>query len=107
MSAPLPKQFAHLETLREQWDLPTERERHLTRVTNPLEDSIKIYDALLPLIEPIVEHLADFDIDALPPPQQSLLNLSLSFMEVSMAVEILKATTVPGGFAHQRFEVVF
>ena len=107
MSGQLPGGFAELEAFVEQWDLITERERHTTRLTAPIEQSNALYDALLPQIEPIAEYLADFDINALPAPEQSLLNLALSFMEVSLTVECLKSPTVPGGFAYERFEVLF
>ena len=107
MSGQLPAEFSQLEPYVAQWDLLTERERHTTRLTAPIEQSSELYDALLPEIEPIAEYLADFDVNDLPAPQQSLMNLALSFMEVSLTVECLKSPTVPGGFAFERFEVLF
>ena len=107
MSGQLPTGFSRLEPFVQQWDLLTERERHTTRLTAPIEESNALYEAMLPEIEPITEYLADFDINALPAPEQSLLNLALSFMEVSLTVECLKSPTVPGGFAFERFEVLF
>jgi len=107
MSGQLPEGFKQLEPFLAEWDLSTERERHTTRLTASIEASQQLYDALLPQIEPIAGYLADFDVHALPPAEQSLLNLALSFMEVSLAVECLKQPTVPGGFAHERFEVLF
>ena len=107
MSGQLPAEFSQLEPYVAQWDLLTERERHTTRLTAPIEDSNALYEALLPEVEPIAEYLADFDVNALPAPQQSLMNLALSFMEVSLTVECLKSPTVPGGFAFERFEVLF
>ncbi|RLA10076.1 MAG: hypothetical protein DRQ60_08410 [Gammaproteobacteria bacterium] len=107
MSARLPEQFASLEGFLDQWDLPTERARHTTRLTSPIEDSQALYDALLPCIEPIAEFFGDRDLAGFSAAEQSLLNLSLSFMEVSLTVEALKSPTVPGGFAYERFEVLF
>lgn len=107
MSGQLPEGFKQLEPFLAKWDLSRERERHTTRLTAPIEESQALYDALLPQIEPIADYLADFDVNALPPSEQSLLNLALSFMEVSLTVECLKQPTVPGGFAYERFEVLF
>ena len=107
MSVQLPEQFAQLEPFLAKWNLSSEKERHTTRLTSPLEESQALYDALLPQIEPIAEYLQPFDIKALPPAEQGLLNLALSFMEVSLTVECLKSPTVPGGFAFDRFKVLF
>ncbi|MEL0083687.1 MAG: hypothetical protein VW985_11715 [Gammaproteobacteria bacterium] len=107
MSAQLPAPFQSLEPFVEVWDLGSERERHTTRLNAPIEESQKLYDALLPQIEPIAEYLESFDLNNLPAQEQSLLNLALSFMEVSLTVECLKSPTVPGGFAFDRFEVLY
>jgi len=46
-------------------------------------------------------------MDELPAPEQNLLNLALSCMEVALPVEAHGQTTVPGGFDSARFEVDF
>ncbi len=107
MSLKLPDQFEQLEPFLDKWNLSSERDRHSTRLTSPIEESQALYDALLPQIEPIAEYLQPFDINALQPAEQGLLNLALSFMEVSLTVECLKSPTVPGGFAYDRFKVLF
>jgi len=44
---------------------------------------------------------------ALPEPEQNLLNLALSCMEVALSVEAHGQTTVSGGFDPAHFEVDF
>ena len=103
---PLPKGYEDLAWLAD-WALPTERQRHAKRVVTPLVDLQRVYDALLPRIEPAIAHLDQFPVQSLPPAEANLMLLTLAFVEVSLSVELLHSPTVPDGFAPSRFEVHF
>ena len=107
MSKPLPEAFVDLAGFTDRWCLETERERHTCRLTSDFADLEALYNALLPRMESMVEHLRGFDQDNLPEPEHNLFLLALCFMEVSLAVEAHGQSTVPNGFDHTRFEVSF
>jgi hypothetical protein len=107
MAHPLPAAFADLQALADRYALPTERERHAERLKGPFADLKALYDAVLPRLDAIHAHLKQHPWPDLPPPEQSLLNLALALMEVSLAVESHGQPTVPFGFDHTRFRVHF
>ena len=102
----LPKGYEDLAWLAD-WALPTERARHSKRLGTPLPELQRVYDTLLPRIEPAIAYLDQFPIHALPPAEGNLMLLTLVFVEVSPAVELLHSPTVPDGFEPSRFEVHF
>ena len=102
-----PEQFSDLEQYRNQWAKPTERERHRSRLTTPVTDLRPFYEAMLGHMDNLVSHLDQFPMDDLPPAESDLLLMSLSFMEVSLPVEMHGTSTVPHGFDYNRFEVTF
>ncbi len=102
----LPKGYEDLAWLAD-WALPTERARHTKRLGTPLAELQRVYDALLPRIEPAIAHLDQFPVSDLPPPEANLMLLTLAFVEVCPSVELLHSPTVPDGFEPSRFEVHF
>ncbi|MGE0810030.1 MAG: hypothetical protein AB7N69_05385 [Immundisolibacter sp.] len=102
----LPKGYEDLAWLAD-WALPTERARHSKRIGTPLDQIQRVYDALLPRIEPAIAYLDQFPIKNLPPAEANLMLLTLVFVEVSPSVELLHSPTVPDGFEPSRFEVHF
>ncbi len=103
----LPDEFSGLEDLAATWALQSERDRHTTRLNAEFGQLKQLYDAVLPRIEEIATYLDQFPMDGLPTPQQNLLNLSFSCMEVALPVEAHGQSTVPGGFDSARFMVEF
>ena len=102
----LPEGYEDLAWLAD-WALPTERARHSKRLGTPLAELQRVYDALLLRIEPAIAYLDQFPIRDLPPAEANLMLLTLVFVEVSPAVELLHSPTVPDGFEPSRFEVHF
>ena len=102
----LPEGYRDLAWLAD-WALPTERQRHSKRIGTPLPEIQRVYDALLPRIEPMIAYLDQFPINDLPPAEANLMLLALVFVEVSPSVELLHSPTVPDGFEPSRFEVHF
>lgn len=103
MSA-LPAGFEALVPFVATWALPTQGQRRARRLATSMQDIQAFYDAALPLMPQVAEHLNAFALDALPEPEQRLLWLAYAFMAVAPAVEIFKQPDVLGNtFDHRRF----
>lgn len=105
MSGPvprLPEAFRDLERF-SGWSLETERERQYKRLASEMGELQEVYDAVLPRMEEIVAHLNQFPLDTLPEEARHLLNLCLSVVEVSNAVEMFGQPAVIDGFDAERF----
>lgn len=102
----LPRQFQDLEKFIP-WALPTERARNRKRLASDMDEIREFYDTMLARVEPALEYLNGFPIDAMPEPEQRLLELTFSLAEVANAVELFK--TQPGvidGFDTERFLLI-
>lgn len=93
--ASLPAAFGELEEFVPEWALPSEVERSFKRRSSSMEALQEFYDAVLPRWGRILEHLKGFPTDDLPAEEQRLLNLGLTFVEVSNAVERFGQPDVP------------
>ncbi|MBL4620850.1 MAG: hypothetical protein JKY89_00465 [Immundisolibacteraceae bacterium] len=108
MNELLPIGFDALVQFGPKWFANTEKERHQYRLESNPDELNQLYDAILPRFDEIVTELDQYPLDDLPESHRNLLNLTLSFMEVSMAVESFKgAAKVPFGFDPARWEVHF
>ena len=81
-----PLAFADLEPLAD-WALPTERARNQKRREASPDVLRAFYAQMEPRIRDIIASFEGTTLDALDPPQQRLLWLSLSLVEVAFAVE--------------------
>ena len=84
----LPPEFADLEPFAETWCLATEPERWERRLATSLEDMRAFHEAAFPRAEAAIAHCDRFDLDALPPEVEHLLQLLHSLALVSYAVEV-------------------
>jgi hypothetical protein len=98
----LPEEFRDLERFSD-WSLATERERQYKRLASEMSELHEFYGAMLPRVEEIVSYLNQFPLDALPDEARHLLNLCLSVVEVSNAVEMFGQPAVIDGFDAERF----
>ena len=96
MSKPLPAEFTDLACFTEKWVLPTEAARHHARLNSPFEELKDLYDTMLPRMEDIIQYLNDFKLGELPEKEDNLMQLALSFMEVTCAVECFKRAGIRG-----------
>ena len=85
----LPEPFRDLEPYID-WSLPTEVERMARKAEVPMEEIIEFHGVLSARLEEIVEYLNQFPYGEMPPDAQSLCDLALSLVEVSMLVEMYK-----------------
>jgi hypothetical protein len=91
----LPKQFRDLERFVSEWSLPSEGERNHKRRSSSMELLVEFYDAVLPRFGEILSHLNGVPADGMPADERRLVELSLSFAEVSNAVERFGQPDVP------------
>ena len=101
----LPAGFAELEGFVSDWALGSEQERNHKRLTSSMRDIQRFYDAMLACMEALLAHLSRFQVSNLPPPEQRLLHLALSLMEIAPAVEVYGAPDVPDAIAASRFVI--
>ncbi|MDD3651131.1 hypothetical protein [Immundisolibacter sp.] len=102
----LPQEFADLEPLCAVWAIGDEAARNRKRLASSMAELQDFYNALLPRMDAIIQHLNVRPLDSLAPGEQTLLDLALMFMEVAPAVEIYKDPDVPWGFAAERFHIL-
>jgi hypothetical protein len=86
--ARLPSDFAEFETFAEKWCLATEPERWEARLTTPMPDIHRFYEAFSPRFEEAIEYCDKFPLDDVPEDVLNLLHLVYSMIMVSMAVEV-------------------
>ncbi len=101
-ATPLPEEFCDLERF-SAWFLPTETERHRKRLASDMEEIRVLYDAVFPRLEELVSYLNQYPLEGLPDDAQRLLQLCLSVVEVSNAVEMFGQPSVIDGFDPERF----
>jgi hypothetical protein len=85
------------------WALPTERERCTKRQSSTMAEITSFYHAMLPRMEEILTHLAQFPLENIPPEVQRLFNLTLALAEVAPAVENYGQPSVIEGYDVARF----
>ncbi|HAC35329.1 MAG TPA: hypothetical protein DCF45_12510 [Gammaproteobacteria bacterium] len=106
MSSNLPVEFSDLEWLTDKWLLETENERHRARLASEPMELQRVYDTLLPRMEPICEYLDQYPLSDLPWAAHNLMTLAFVFMEVSCSVEMFGGSPeVPFGFEPNRWIV--
>jgi hypothetical protein len=102
----LPKSFTDLEEYANTWCLPTQAKRHHQRVTSQMHALEEFYNSMLPRMDAIAEYLNQFPLDELKDDAQDLLNLALSFIEVSLAVELFHEPDESRALKYGRYEII-
>jgi len=104
--AMLPGDFADLEKYAASWCLASQAERHARRVKSPMPELEDFYHTILPRMDAIADYLNRFPLNALAELERNLLNLSLSFIEVSLAVELFHEPDDSRALPHGRYEII-
>jgi hypothetical protein len=90
----LPAEFADLEPYAD-WSLEFERERYAKRLSSTMDEMQAFYDAAFPRLEAAMEHLDQYELDALPDDATRLLWLCYSLVNVSFPIEVWRQPRVP------------
>lgn len=101
----LPRQFADLEPLLKEWDLPDRNARYLKRRATSFEELKAFYKAVAPRMEDILRYLDNFPLGKLPPEVRGLQQLVLALADMKMAVECLGAPEHEDAFDVLRLHV--
>lgn len=103
----LPTEFAELEPFTARWCLPDSPSRMRAMAAAEMTDLTDFYDAMMARLDTIVEHLDQFPLDAMPPREQALFELALTFAEVAHPVDLQWRVSEPGElFAADRINLV-
>ncbi len=105
ISTPLPEPFADLAGYVDSWARPTFHERYRQRMASPQAALVEFYQALLPRMDAITEHLNQYAPGEVPAADLPLYFLACSFMDVAAAVEIYEQPDVPLGLEWWRPEL--
>src|SRR5947207_2965042 len=100
----LPSDFRDLEPFAADWALGTENLRINKRFTSDMKAITDYYNIMIERIDAILDHLDRFDIDALPPPEERLMRMALSLVEVANAVEVYGRPASAHSCGPNRFE---
>lgn len=106
----LPPAFAALAPFVERWSVASQDERHRRRVASSLGELREFYDAIFPRMDDIIGHLNAHplcDPEELPPGERNLYRLALSFMLISLPIDLRwKASDLTEGLAADRVSFV-
>lgn len=105
-TALLPPAFVHLEAFAKDWAIGDEAARNAKRLASTMPELRSFYDALLPQVEAMVDYLRPMPLGGMADPDQRLLNMAMTFMEIAPSIEIFYAVDVPGGFEADRFKIL-
>lgn len=104
----LPKTFEMLEPLVPTWALATQNERQARRIGSSRGALQAFYDAMLPRMPALLEHVDKFPLGQLPEDSKRLFHLALSLAEVAPHVELYGGDPkVPHSFDETRFVADF
>jgi hypothetical protein len=102
----LPAQFSSLEDLVDEWVLPTEEARMRKRFGSSIKELNTFYGRMVEALPAIMAYLHDIEPKAMTPEDRTLLGLTLSLADVSVAVEKVKAPRSPAAFPGERLHFV-
>ena len=106
MEFTLPKQFASLQSLVNDWALASETARNTKRRASSMQEIQDYYDAVQPQLDAIMAYLNGFTLAETPEEAKTVLYLALMFMELSTAVELYQEVDVPEAFPAERYNIL-
>lgn len=106
-TALLPAGFKDLEVQVAAWALADENGRFHKRLDSSMEQIRQFYDAIAPRMEAVMAHLRNCPVTGLTAPDERLLRLALSYVEVSRVFEVWNQQDVRADFFDpQRFKCI-
>lgn len=106
MTTNFPEKFSHLEPW-SAWALPTEAERYAKRISVSMDELVAFYTALKPHMEELIQHLSAYPWGTpLPPLEERLAHLGMTYMEAAVPIELKwKNPAAQDSFPVARLEV--
>ncbi len=105
MSNSLPQQFADLAPFADKWAIDTEQARRVERMNTSQSDLMTFYQAMKPVLDSAVQYLNQFDLNQMAPPEKRLLQMSLSLVEISVAIELFHNPWPVNAWPWEKFSV--
>ncbi len=103
----LPQGFEELETWAGAWALPTQNIRWDKRLASTREELKAFYNAVVPYLERILDHVDKYPLGGLPEQSARLFDLALMHAEIAPNVELYDGDpNVPHSFEEKRFIAV-
>ena len=99
----LPAGFEVLEPFVADWSLGVEAERVRKRWSSDMAEITQFYEVMIENVERALDHLDQFELEAMPEPERRLFNLTMSLVEAASAVEIYGAPSSPYALTPERF----
>lgn len=90
----LPAEFAALERYSD-WALETEAQRYAKCLASTSAEMQAFYDAVFPLLDPAMAHLAKYPLSDMPRPERKLMLLVMSVITVPPPAEVPEPPRVP------------
>lgn len=107
MTRLLPEGFDKLETWASEWAMPTQNARWDKRLASSREELIAFYNAVLPHLERILDHVDEYPLGELPEDSARLFDLALMHAEIAPNVELYDGDpNVPHSYEERRFIAV-
>lgn len=94
----LPAPFAALQPYVTAWALPDENARFRKRIAASMDELREFYDAILPHMEAVMQHLQGCPVQGLAADDDALLKLALSYTEISRVFEVWSQQDVRADF---------
>lgn len=101
----LPEGFGELNPYASVWALATEGERNRARRHSSMRELEAFYQTMLPHMERIIAFLNDRNLHGLNAPEQNLLAMAKSFMEVAISVELFREPDPADAFPADRYRI--
>lgn len=103
----LPAAFAEWEPYAAKWCQATEHARREQRMHSTQAELERFYKAVKPRLDEAIQYLNGFALDDLPARERNLLNLTLSLVEVSVAVELFFNPWPLDAYPWEKFSVAY
>jgi hypothetical protein len=100
----LPAAFADLAPFAG-WALPGEHARYRKRLASTMDEMQAFYDAMLPRLQAVLDHLEARSMDELTEEDRHLVWLACAFVNVSFPVECWRQPNVPDAGASDIYPV--
>ncbi|KQM99244.1 hypothetical protein ASE85_11080 [Sphingobium sp. Leaf26] len=83
----LPSEFTDLQPYVDEWALRGQTARYDQMLRAGIDQLRTFYDAMMPRMDAVIAHLNRYDIDAMPPAEQTLFNLAATFAETAHPID--------------------
>lgn len=107
MTKLLPAGYERFQTWADDWSLGTEHARRDKRMHSTQAELERFYNATKPHLDSWIQYLNGFALDAMPEKEKNLLNLALSVVEVSPAIELFGNPWPKDVYPWEKFDVAY